>query len=76
MPYKQRAVVAVKTLYSSDPCIFEAERGILEELGSKSQHLHLVSLLCTYKLGDKYHLEFPWAEGNLCEYWEQEKCPS
>jgi serine/threonine protein kinase len=78
MSYKQvegRAVVAVKTLYSSDPCIFEAERGILKELGSRSQHPHLVSLLCTYKLGDKYHLVFPWAEGNLYEYWEHEKMP-
>jgi serine/threonine protein kinase len=71
----QEATVAVKMLYSSEPRNFEAERGILEELGSKGQHPHLISLLCTFKWGDKYHLVFPWAEGNLCEYWEQETMP-
>ena len=71
----QEATVAVKALYSCDPRVFESERGILEELGSKGQHPHLVSLLCTYKWGDRYHLVFPWAEGNLCEYWEREPMP-
>lgn len=39
------------------------------------QHPHLIRLLATYTYQDHYHLVFPWADGNLKEFWESGSLP-
>jgi serine/threonine protein kinase len=36
----------------------------------RMNHTHLISLLTTYRYGRKFHLIFPWAECDLCTYWD------
>lgn len=36
---------------------------------------HLVRLLATYHDGEYYNLIFPWADGNLGDYWKQNPRP-
>lgn len=35
-------------------------------------HPHLISLLGTYEKDDLFHLIFPWAEGDLFKFWQQD----
>ena len=35
----------------------------------KRNHHSLISLLLTFQHGDRYHLVFPWADGNLRDFW-------
>jgi len=67
--------VAVKELFSSDVTEFRKESTILQALGPKN-HPHLIKLLATYEMGNKYHLMFPYADANLRKYWEDHKTPS
>lgn len=41
----------------------------LKRLNNK-QHPHLIRLLATYTYENLFHLIFPWADGNLGEFWE------
>jgi serine/threonine protein kinase len=50
-------------------------RGLREAVALKrlndKQHPHLIRLLATYTYQDRFHLIFPWADGNLKEFWEK-----
>ena len=48
------------------------ESGILRSLG-RSNHMsqHLIALLATFERGGKYNLLFPWADGDLEDFWKQ-----
>lgn len=37
---------------------------------NNTQHPHLIRLLATYTYQDLFHLIFPWADGNLSEFWQ------
>lgn len=37
---------------------------------SASDHLHLIKLLVTFKWREQYYLLFPWADGNLQDFWQ------
>jgi len=67
--------VAVKQLFSSDVTEFQKESTILRALGPK-KHPHLIKLLATYEMGNKYHLMFPYANANLRKYWEDHPAPT
>jgi serine/threonine protein kinase len=68
-------LVAVKELLSPDETEFKKEVDVLKMLESQNPHLNLIQLLATFKQGDKYHLIFPWAQGNLRKYWEENENP-
>ena len=70
-----KPLVAVKALFSSDRKEFERESEILHTLGGKD-HPHLIKLLATYEIGNKFHLMFPYANANLRKYWEDHATPS
>jgi serine/threonine protein kinase len=38
---------------------------------SKTDHLHLIKLLVTFKWREQFYLLFPWAEGNLLDFWKK-----
>jgi serine/threonine protein kinase len=70
-------LVAIKRLHSSDEIEFRKEEHILKALGSQpTKHLHLITLLATFKHHNKYHLVFRWADANLRKYWKDRPSPS
>ncbi|KAF7540978.1 hypothetical protein G7054_g965 [Neopestalotiopsis clavispora] len=60
---------AVKSLDSTDKDTFTREVEIMKQLSKKNQK-HLLPLLASYEQSDRFYLIFPWAESDLCEYWE------
>jgi serine/threonine protein kinase len=50
-------------------------RGLREAVALKrlhdKQHPHVIRLLATYTYNDRFNLIFPWADGNLKEFWEK-----
>jgi len=53
----------------------DREVAALNILGQK-HHPHLVRLLASYNFKGSQHLIFPWADGNLREFWEQHQKPA
>lgn len=43
---------------------------------SKKPHLHLIELLATYEWRGQFYLLFPWADGNLLDFWEKFTTPT
>ncbi|KAK1700650.1 kinase-like domain-containing protein [Colletotrichum godetiae] len=65
---------AIKQLHSECQDEYEREVELFERLGAQSNEHgpdHLIQLQLTYKHGQSYYLVFPWADGNLCEFWER-----
>ncbi|KAL4748706.1 hypothetical protein BDW72DRAFT_179872 [Aspergillus terricola var. indicus] len=71
-PARDGLVVAVKRMFRKDD--FELEKKVYLDLGP-TRHPHLIELLFTFRKKDKYHLVFPWADGNLKDYWERNPIP-
>ncbi|KAL4804382.1 kinase-like domain-containing protein [Aspergillus unguis] len=71
-PGQKGLIVAVKQMFRPDD--FEPERKVYRDLGHSS-HRHLIDLLFTFKLKDRYHFVFPWADGTLKGYWERNPQP-
>lgn len=65
--------MAVKLLFHNED--FQPERNVYRALGHLS-HDHLIDLLFTYKIKNRYHLVFPWADGSLKDYWENYPKPA
>ncbi|OBS18945.1 hypothetical protein FPOA_10669 [Fusarium poae] len=64
---------AVKTLHFHNDKGYQKEVEALERLSMKRKDKspdHLVPLELAYRHGDKCCLVFPWASGNLKEYWK------
>lgn len=61
---------AVKQILSSNKKQdFEREVATLRRM-SKHQNRHLTQLLATYQHRQEYYLVFPWADGDLYNYWK------
>ncbi|OMP85750.1 Serine/threonine-protein kinase ATG1 [Diplodia seriata] len=76
-PTDQDHKVAIKRLHHGDWKEFEKERSIHVTLGQKQNASpHLVKLLATYELQEKYHFIFPRANCNLRRYWSDNPTPS
>lgn len=63
-------MVAIKRLHSSDRLEFQKEETILKAV-APLKHLHLIQLYATYQHESKWHLIFPWANGNLRTFWKE-----
>ncbi|KAK5653805.1 hypothetical protein OQA88_7963 [Cercophora sp. LCS_1] len=50
---------------------FAREAAVLEKLKSS----HIVNLLGSYKKDDRYFMLFPWADGDLRQFWEKHPNP-
>src|SRR5271167_3938422 len=64
-------IIAVKELRSTEPELFRAESSMLNTLRILN-HPHLVKLIATYQIGQSYCLMFPWADGNLRDFWNRD----
>ncbi|OTA01490.1 hypothetical protein A9Z42_0018170 [Trichoderma parareesei] len=50
---------------------FKQERDALIRFRSaENEHKNLIKLLLSYSRGGKHYLVFPWAQGNLVEFWK------
>jgi serine/threonine protein kinase len=65
--------VAVKRLHMGSKKDFQYEWSIANFLKNDP---HITPLIGSFTQGDKYHLIFPWAAGNLREYWKMNDPPS
>ncbi|KAL8381908.1 hypothetical protein RB595_005927 [Gaeumannomyces hyphopodioides] len=72
-PRAKHPFFAVKTLNRhTKHDVFEREVEALKRMMTEGDlHRSLVRLLATIERGDRYHMIFPWADGNLHEYWEK-----
>ncbi|WAO87251.1 Protein kinase domain-containing protein [Fusarium falciforme] len=69
-PKHDRTCFAIKKF--QDPIKFEQERQALERFSLPNKgHDHLVRLLLSYERGDEFFMIFPWAQGNLAEFWKK-----
>lgn len=66
----ENPLVAIKRLISPDEIEFRKEETILKRLGPRN-HRNLIRLLATFRHENKWHLIFPYADGNLLNYWER-----
>ncbi|KAI8680664.1 Protein kinase domain-containing protein [Fusarium sp. Ph1] len=65
-----RSCFAIKKF--QDPIKFEQERKALERFSWPNKgHEHLVWLLLSYEQGHELFMIFPWAQGDLVDYWEK-----
>ncbi|KXH67560.1 serine/threonine protein kinase [Colletotrichum salicis] len=65
---------AVKQLHLETYEEYAREVELFERLGVGSRGPepdHLIQLQITYKYGQSYYLVFPWADGNLREFWSK-----
>lgn len=69
-------VFAVKRFRNDDSsaAMFRNEVRALKAI-SISDHPHLIRLLATFHWQGSNHLLFPWAEGNLKDFWESNPTP-
>ncbi|KXH50385.1 serine/threonine protein kinase [Colletotrichum simmondsii] len=78
IPPQDRAKIlrhfAVKQLHLETHEEYAREVELFERLGVGSRGPdpdHLIQLQLTYKYGQSYYLVFPWADGNLREFWSK-----
>ncbi|KAI1456406.1 kinase-like protein [Annulohypoxylon moriforme] len=69
---------ALKKLLEHDPIkigkVFQKEVEMLKKFDG-NVHPHIVTVLATFKHGDSYYLLFPWADGDLGKYLENNPTP-
>ncbi|KAK7702081.1 hypothetical protein SLS64_009942 [Diaporthe eres] len=59
---------AIKRLHYMDEKAFRKEVQNLKRFSTRD-YLHLIKLLGTYEWRHQYYLVFPWADGNLLDFW-------
>ncbi|KAH6847082.1 kinase-like domain-containing protein [Chaetomium sp. MPI-CAGE-AT-0009] len=75
-PGTDKQYFAVKTLHTQQKEEYEREVEVLQRFSGRHEgHPHLIRLLLTYQHKDSYHMIFPWANGNLRDFWESVKSP-
>ncbi|KAG6365568.1 hypothetical protein INS49_007179 [Diaporthe citri] len=65
---------AIKRLRYMDEKAFRKEVQNLKRFSTRD-YLHLIKLLGTYEWRHQYYLVFPWADGNLLDFWEKHPEP-
>lgn len=56
----------------TDGTHFKNEREALVRFSSpRKGHEHIIQLLVSYEVGNEYFMIFPWANGNLAEFWKE-----
>ncbi|PNP58333.1 hypothetical protein THARTR1_01848 [Trichoderma harzianum] len=71
----QTSCFAVKKFIAQDTqgvANFNMERAALLRFSKQnSGHKHLIKLLLSYQIEDRLYMIFPWAHGNLAEFWKR-----
>ncbi|KAK2052685.1 kinase domain-containing protein [Colletotrichum caudatum] len=66
----KHAIFAIKRLISYDKLAFDQEHHAMKKF-NRQDHPHLTKLLATYQYQEHWHFIFPWANGNLRQFWEK-----
>ncbi|KAH8888424.1 kinase-like protein [Thozetella sp. PMI_491] len=67
---------ALKAIDSPDPEFFKKEVEVLQRFsGANNPNPHLIRLLLAFRFRDTHYLLFPWADGNLREFWSRHPNP-
>lgn len=74
LPQEAESSFAVKRVASADTRDSKNELAVLRRI-SQTGNTHLINLLASFKLGDSYYFIFPWADGNLRNFWEKNQDP-
>ena len=75
---KETRVFAVKKLHGGNVRNSERFRHEIDQLKRFNGHInpHLVTLVATFSQDGEHHFVFPFAEGDLCMYWESQPHPA
>ncbi|KAG9503283.1 hypothetical protein J7337_006126 [Fusarium musae] len=65
-----KGIFAIKTVRLEDRYEYDNEVKGLQRYGVG--HRHIIQLLATFELHDRYHMIFPWAACNLYEFWKSD----
>ncbi|KAF3805940.1 hypothetical protein GCG54_00013614, partial [Colletotrichum gloeosporioides] len=71
---RTRESFAIKELHGVTEKAYKQEIQLFENIGARSptkEPEHLIQLQFSYLHGDRYFLVFPWADGNLRQFWEK-----
>ncbi|KAE8448390.1 hypothetical protein EG329_009634 [Mollisiaceae sp. DMI_Dod_QoI] len=71
----QNPSFAVKRLLHGSYKAFHSEVSSLKRFSEKD-HVHLIKLLVTFSWRGQFYLLFPWADGNLLDFWKLYPQPS
>ncbi|KAG5780324.1 hypothetical protein H9Q73_006033 [Fusarium xylarioides] len=66
-----KGIFAIKKLRLEDRYEYDNEVEGLQRFNGVP-HRHIIQLLATFELHDRYHMMFPWASCNLYEFWESD----
>ncbi|KAH6869265.1 kinase-like domain-containing protein [Thelonectria olida] len=69
----QQPFYAIKKFFPNNSTHFANERNALQRFGGQREgHKNLLTLLLSYQRGGESFMIFPWAEGNLVDFWKKE----
>ncbi|SCV28697.1 uncharacterized protein FFB14_01915 [Fusarium fujikuroi] len=66
-----RGIFALKTLRLEDRSEYDNEVEGLQRFNGVG-HRHIIQLMATFELHDRYHMMLPWASCNLYEFWKSD----
>ncbi|KAF5253767.1 hypothetical protein FANTH_1460 [Fusarium anthophilum] len=66
-----KSIFALKTLRLEDRYVYDNEVEGLQRFKGVG-HRHIIQLLATFELHDRYHMILPWASCNLYEFWKSD----
>ncbi|PNP80468.1 hypothetical protein FNYG_06067 [Fusarium nygamai] len=66
-----KGIFAIKTLRLEDRYEYDNEVEGLQRFNGVG-HRHIIQLLATFELHERYHMMFPWASCNLYEFWKSD----
>ncbi|KAF5586040.1 serine threonine kinase [Fusarium pseudocircinatum] len=69
-----KGIFALKTLRLEDRYEYDNEVEGLQRFNGVG-HRHIIQLLATFELHDRYHMILPWASCNLYDFWKSEPFP-
>ncbi|KAF4957958.1 hypothetical protein FGADI_2787 [Fusarium gaditjirri] len=73
---RKEITFAVKKIYSGTHGDYARERDAYQRLNLvQNPHPHIVPLLASYRMENKYHLVFPLADCDLAMYWRKQPTP-
>ncbi|KAF5637366.1 serine threonine kinase [Fusarium tjaetaba] len=69
-----KSVFALKTLRVEDRYEYDNEVEGLQRFNGVG-HRHIIQLMATFELHDRYHMILPWASCNLYDFWKSDPFP-
>ncbi|KAF5571871.1 serine threonine kinase [Fusarium pseudoanthophilum] len=72
--FAAKSIFALKTLRLEDRYEYDNEVEGLQRFNGVG-HRHIIQLMATFELHDRYHIILPWASCNLYDFWKSDPFP-